>query len=229
MRRAIFILLIQCMASLGVMAAYVPENAPKALWGEIEYACFADSRGFLTVARRIPGETEWETRRTRHRAAGLSVQFAIDGNGRIHAVFGNEGAPLRYAFSIEPGGMELSPSRPMTGDRERRVFQPRLMAFDDGSLTFIYNSGTVASPAITVNWFSLYDGQWERLHDSLFDPSALRGMKIDIGQDASGEIRLHWKPAKDASGKDKNKEAISPDGGLTWMLPDGTPFDLPIR
>lgn len=204
--------------------AAVPPDALFETWGEIEYACYPDRQGYITVARRVPGVTGWEEQRSRHRAAKRDMRFAIDGNGRLHIVFGPEGSPLRYVFSLEQGGLELSRTAPMTGDREKSVRQSTLCPQDDGGLIFIYNSGTKMIPDITIDWFSLYDGEWARLHDSLVDHTQIRGSKWKADTDKTGMIRLTWSKVIG-----EEHEAVSTDGGLTWQTPEGEWLELPIR
>lgn len=223
--KLITVLLILALTLPAVAA--VPANALKERWGEIEYACFADRQGYLTLARRVPGETGWEEKRSKLRVAMRNVQMAIDGNGRIHIVCGADGAPLRYVFSVEQGGLELGPASPMIGSQERMVMGASLAAMDDGSLLYIYNSGTRTTPRITINWFSLYDGVWTRLHDSLFDSAKLKGGSWKAETERSGTVRLCWNGA--GPGKTGSGEVVSRDGGLTWESAEGEELDLPIR
>lgn len=211
-------------AAAALAAAAVPANAIKEQWGEIEYACFPDWQGYLTLARRIPGETGWEEKRSNLRVAARDIRFAIDGNGRLHIVCGPDGSRLRYVFSLEQGGLELSPAARMTGDRETRVIRPTLAALDDGSLIFIYNSGTRQTPAITIDWFSLYDGEWVRLHDSLIDPRLMHAAKWNVEVEKSGIIHIAW-----TNDKKDEYDIVSPDGGLSWQTPEGEKLDLPVH
>lgn len=200
-----------------------PRGALKGVWGEIEYACYTDARGRLTLARHVVGDGEWETRVSGFRAEERDLRFAIDGNGRLHVVFGREGGPLRYAFSMEQGGIDLSPAQPMTGVRERSVSHSQLVALDDGGLMFVYDPGSGGRTNLTVDWFSLYDGEWVSLQEELFDRGIGRGLSWDADVDGSGVIRLRWKRGGE------EREAVSPDGGLTWELPGGEEPELPLR
>lgn len=209
--------------------------SPLATWGDIQYVCYYDPDGFLTLGRRVLGSDEWETRRSDCRGnvrdAHDVISMGIDGDGFIHVAFDMHGAPMKYCRSLEPGGLELGPVAPMTGELETHVTYPEFHTLPDGDLLFMYRNGESGCGDLVVKWYSPDDGIWSCLHENLIDGQGKRNAywQTHVGDDGVVHVSWVWRETWDVATNHDLCYARSRDGGLSWERSDGTPYDVPIR
>ena len=180
--------------------------------GDTRYCCFYNPEGYVTVARRRPGDDAWEVRPTRYKGnvadAHNVISMAVDGEGYLHLSFDHHGHPLRYCRSIAPDTLAFGDLEPMTGRGEEDVTYPEFHNLADGNLIFVYRSGASGRGNMVMNRYDTATRQWERVHDVLIDGEGMRN--------------AYWQFATTA------RSPPSHDGGKTWTRSDGTPYTLPV-
>lgn len=206
-----------------------------ATWGEIQYVCYYDPDGYLTLGRRALGSDDWEIRRSDYKGnvkdAHNVISMGIDGDGFIHVAFDHHGNPLKYCRTLEPGGLELGPLAPMTGELEADVTYPEFHTLPDGDLLFLYRSGESGNGNLVVKWYSPDDGIWSCLHENLIDGQGKRNAywQTHVGEDGTIHVSWVWRETWDVETNHDLCYARSRDGGLSWERSDGKEYDLPIR
>lgn len=206
-----------------------------ATWGDIQYVCYYDPDGYLTLGRRAIGSDEWETRRSDYKGnvkdAHNVISMGIDGDGFIHISFDMHGAPMKYCRTLEPGGLELGPVAPMTGQLETDVTYPEFHTLPDGDLIFLYRNGESGNGNLVVKWYSPDDGMWSCLHENLIDGQGKRNAywQTHVGEDGTIHVSWVWRETWDVATNHDLCYARSRDGGLSWERSDGTPYDIPIK
>ena len=202
--------------------------------GDTRYCCFYNPEGYVTVARRRPGDDAWEVRPTRYKGnvadAHNVISMAVDGEGYLHLSFDYHGHPLRYCRSIAPDTLAFGDLEPMTGRGEEDVTYPEFHNLADGNLIFVYRSGASGRGNMVMNRYDTATRQWERVHDVLIDGEGMRNAYWQLATDARGTIHLSW-VWRETWLVETNHDlcyARSDDGGKTWTRSDGTPYTLPV-
>ena len=164
--------------------------------GDTRYCCFYNPEGYVTVARRRPGDDAWEVRPTRYKGnvadAHNVISMAVDGEGYLHLSFDHHGHPLRYCRSIAPDTLAFGDLEPMTGRGEEDVTYPEFHNLADGNLIFVYRSGASGRGNMVMNRYDTATRQWERVHDVLIDGEGMRNAYWQLATDARGTIHLSW-------------------------------------
>lgn len=203
--------------------------------GNIQYAAYYDSTGFIVVAKRVIGKSNWEVRRTSYHGtvtdAHNSISIVVDGDGYLHMAWDHHNSPLRYCRSAEPGSLELTPEMPMTGANETTITYPEFYRLPDGDLLFLYRSGESGEGNLIVNRYDRSAGKWTQLHHNLIDGQKKRNAYWQAFVDSNGTIHLSWvwRETWDVSTNHDLCYAQSKDGGMTWLKTTGERYVLPIN
>lgn len=202
--------------------------------GDTQYACFYDPEGYVTLAKRKHGSSEWTVSRTKYKGnvkdAHNVISMGVDGAGYLHVAFDHHGHPLHYAKSISPGSLELGEMLPMTGIDEDNVTYPEFYNLKNGDLLFVYRSGASGRGNMAINRYLTDSGRWIRIQDSLIDGQEERSPYWQLYIDDKGVIHVSW-VWRETWLVETNHDmcyAKSDDGGKTWKRSDNTEYLLPI-
>lgn len=202
--------------------------------GNIQYTCFYDPEGYVTIGRRNLDSDKWDVRRTQYKGnvtdAHNVISMAVDGDGYLHLSFDHHGHPLKYCRSVVPDSLALGPLEPMTGNSEEDVTYPEFHTLPSGDLLFVYRSGASGRGNMVMNRYELTTRRWHRIHDVLIDGEGERNAYWQLCTDRAGGIHLSW-VWRETWLVETNHDlcyAYSPDGGQSWQRSDGTPYTLPI-
>lgn len=200
----------------------------------LQYICYYDPEGYVTVGRRILGSDDWKVGRTQFKgnvADGHNViSMAVDGDGYLHLSFDHHGHPLRYCRSIAPDSLAFGDPEPMTRTDEKDVTYPEFHTLPSGDLLFIYRSGASGRGNMVMNRYDVESRKWSRVHDVLIDGEDQRNAYWQMCTDRQGTIHLSW-VWRETWLVETNHDlcyARSRDGGKTWERSDGAPYSLPI-
>lgn len=203
--------------------------------GDTRYCCFYNPEGYVTVARRRPGDDAWEVRPTRYKGnvadAHNVISMAVDGEGYLHLSFDHHGHPLNYCRSKAPYTLELGDKEPMTGVDEGNVTYPEFYKLKGGDLLFVYRSGSSGRGNLVMNRYSVKEKKWHRVQDVLIDGEDQRNAYWQLYVDEQGIIHLSW-VWRETWLVETNHDlcyARSSDNGVTWYKTNGEKYELPIR
>ncbi len=164
--------------------------------GNIQYSCFYDPEGYVTIGRRNLDSDRWEVRRTQYKGnvadAHNVISMAVDGDGYLHLSFDHHGHPLRYCRSVAPDSLALGQLEPMTGNGEEDVTYPEFHTLPSGDLLFVYRSGASGRGNMVMNRYDLTTRRWHRVHDVLIDGEGERNAYWQLCTDSAGGIHLSW-------------------------------------
>lgn len=202
--------------------------------GNIQYTCFYDPEGYVTLAKRVIGKDNWIIKRSQYRGTVTDahdiISMAIDGDGYIHVAFDHHGHPLHYCRSIAPDSLVLGDLETMVGFDEQDVTYPEFHTFPDGRLIFAYRSGYSGGGNMVMNSYDIKSRKWERLHTVLIDGEKKRNAYWQIFIDDNSTIHLSW-VWRESWLVETNHDicyAKSDDGGKTWKRSNGNVYSLPI-
>jgi hypothetical protein len=220
-------------ASTSVNAAIFRASS-LATHGNTQYAAYYDGDGYLTLAARELGATDWTVERSQYKgnvADGHNViSLAFDGNGYVHVAFDHHGNALKYCRSVAPNSLKLGELVPMTGVDEDNVTYPEFYTLKNGDLLFAYRSGASGRGNLVMNTYDLKTATWSRLHDVLIDGENQRNAYWQINIDPQGTIHLSW-VWRETWLVETNHDlcyAKSVDNGKTWQRSNGSTYELPI-
>ncbi len=201
-----------------------------------QFASWYDSLGFVIVARRLVGTTDWEKRKTRMKGnvndAHNIISIILDGEGFLHLAWDHHNGPLKYCGSIEPGGMEFTEVQPMVGELEdNHVTYPEFYKMPDGDLLFAYRYGGSGRGNMVLNRYSVSDQRWRRVSDNLIDGEGERNAYWQMCVDSHGTIHLSWvwRETWDVFTNHDLCYARSLDGGKSWQSSSGEQLNVPIN
>lgn len=202
--------------------------------GREEYAAFYDGDGYLTLAKRLAGDTAWTTKRTPYvgqvRDAHNSISIMVDGNNYLHVSWAFHNNPLHYCRSVAPGSLEVTAELPMIGNEEAHVTYPEFFRLRNGDLLFLYRDGASGRGNLVMNRYSTKKMNWVRVQDNLVDGESRRSAYWQTCVDDRGVIHLSWvwRESPDVATNHDLCYARSSDGGKTWRRADGSRYKLPI-
>ena len=209
--------------------------------GDTQYAGFYDAAGFMVLARRrVPPASAgtpviiWETLQSEHQGnvadAHNAISLVVDGDGYVHVAWDHHGNPLNYARGKAPGGLELLPPQPMTGQREGQVTYPQFFRTGEGDLYFLYRDGRSGRGALVLNRYETKVRRWTQVQPNLIDGEGVRSPYWGMNVDAQGGLHLAWiwRDSPDVATNHDLCYARSTDGGRTWTTSRGEPLALPI-
>ena len=202
--------------------------------GDTQYASYYNPDGYVTLAKRELGTTDWTVAPTQYKgnvSDGHNViSMGVDGEGYLHVAFDHHGHPLHYARSKAPGSLELGEMEPMTGIDEGNVTYPEFYTLSNGDLLFIYRSGASGRGNMAINRYDVATRTWQRVQDSLIDGEEERSPYGQFYHDANDVMHVSW-VWRETWLVETNHDlcyARSSDGGRTWQRSDGTDYTLPI-
>jgi hypothetical protein len=202
--------------------------------GAIQFVAFYDKDGFVVVGKRQLGAERWELKRTQYsgnvRDAHNSISIMVDGAGYLHLAWDHHNHGLRYARSVSPGSLELTPKMPMVGREENSVAYPEFYRLPDGDLLFLYRDGASGNGNMVVNRYSVLRTAWTRLQTKLISGEGLRNPYWQAFVDHTGTLHVSWvwREKPDVASNHDMAYARSRDGGLTWENSNGQAYALPI-
>ncbi|MEO0476204.1 MAG: BNR-4 repeat-containing protein [Planctomycetota bacterium] len=212
--------------------------------------------GNVIIARRTIGQNNWIQTETSFVSNNIDdnhniIAMAVDGDGIMHLSWGmhakqQQGQPYNYARStgsvLTPGQqIQLTPNlehtaMPGIGD-VTRVTYPEFVNLPDGDLLYFFRSGGSGNGDMQLNRYDVDTNTWSALHLDLLDGNATQNNTTANAYwntptlDDDGNLHLSWLYRRSASGLQANRDlhyAVSPDGGVTWLKDDGTPYSTPI-
>lgn len=199
-----------------------------------QFISYYDGEGFLTLGKRRLNSERWTLKRTPYRGHAADahnvISMMIDGDGYLHVAWDHHNGRLRYAKSMEPGGLELGEEEAMVGSEENRVTYPEFFALPAGDLLFFYRDGGSGAGNLIINKYDVAKKQWNRLHTNLISGEGQRNAYWQAYVDKKGTIHVSWvwRDSPDVASNHDMAYACSKDGGLTWQRTDGTTYMLPI-
>lgn len=202
--------------------------------GNVQYAGFYNQQGYLVLAKRALDQEQWQTRVSVFKAnvidAHNHLSLVVDGAGFLHASFDHHNTPLKYAVSLEPGGLELGELKSMTGQHENSVTYPQFYRMNNGDVLFNYRHGGSGRGVLVINHFDHKTRQWTRRHDALIDGEGKRSAYWDMTIDARGILHLawNWRETPDVASNYNLAYARSADQGKTWQTLKGRNYKIPI-
>lgn len=202
--------------------------------GDMQYIAFYDSDRYVVLGRRKSGTSDWTLHRTQYQGnaadAHNTISIMVDGAGYLHVAWDHHDNRLRYAKSLQPGGLELGDKRMMTGQDEDAVTYPEFHRMPDGSLLFLFRNGASGEGNLVVNRYDPGTGTWQRLFSNLISGEGQRSAYWQAFVDQHGTIHLSWvwRESPDVSSNHDLAYARSRDGGRTWEKSDGERYVLPI-
>lgn len=199
-----------------------------------QYAAYYDSEQYLVLAKRKTGQTRWTTSRTIYKGdatdAHKSISIIIDGDGLLHAVWGEHNTPLNYAKAVSPGSLQLGEKSKMIGDKEDKVSYPEFYKLPNGGLLFLYRDGASGNGNLMLNRYNPVARHWMRVQDGMIDGEGQRNAYWQMAIDTHGTIHLSWvwRETPDVASNHDLCYARSLDGGVTWQKSTGEKYSLPI-
>lgn len=200
---------------------------------EHQYAAYYNPDGFVVLAKRKIGSSDWKTYKTQYqgnvRDAHNSISIELNGAGYLHVAWDHHNTKLRYAKTLDPSGLELGPEVAMIGTEENVVSYPEFYRAND-ELFFFYRDGGSGNGNLVINKYEAATGQWQRLQTNLIDGEGQRNAYWQAYVDPKGTIHISWvwRESPDVASNHDMSYAKSTDGGLTWQKSDGTAYELPI-
>lgn len=203
--------------------------------GDTQFTSYYDFEGYVVLAKRKHGSSEWEVKRTQYqgnvRDAHNSISIGVDGKGFLHVAWDHHNSPLRYAKSREPGSLELTDELPMTGQNEAKVTYPQFYSLPNGDLMFLYRDGASGRGDMMLNRYDVETGQWQAVHHPLISGENKRNPYTNtMAVDKSGGLHLSWvwRETPDVYTNHDICFAYSDDGGQTWVNSKREPYKIPI-
>jgi hypothetical protein len=204
-------------------------------FGNTQYVAFYDGTGRMILGKRDLDSTNWQLQVTPYsgdaKDAHNGISLGVDGKGILHIVWDLHNQELRYARTVAPGSLELTPTQRMTGDRETKVTYPQFYNVPNGDLFFIYREGSSGDGDVMLNRYDVMSEQWYAVHHPLIDGEGKRNAYVNrMGVDSKGGLHLSWvwRDTPDVATNHDVCYAYSPDMGITWMKSTGEEYQLPI-
>ena len=154
----------------------------------------------------------------------------VDGGGYIHVAFDHHDNKLNYCRSVRPGSLILNEPEPMIGLDEDLVTYPSFYRLPNGDLLFAYRSGSSGRGNLVMNYYSISESEWRRVHDVLIDGEDERSAYWQMYVDGNGTIHLSWvwRETWDVASNHDLCYARSDDGGVTWKRSSGCLIFYPL-
>ncbi|GAB6011456.1 alpha-l-rhamnosidase [Viscerimonas tarda] len=202
--------------------------------GDTQFVAYYDNDGFMTLAKRKLGETQWQINKTQYKGnvkdAHNGINIMTDGDGYLHVSWDHHGHPLRYAKGIAPLSLQLGDKESMTGKKEGKVTYPEFYRMPNGDLIFIYRDGQSGQGNLALNRYDLKTKTWQQLHENLIGGQGQRNAYWQACLDGKGVLHLSWvwRETGDVATNHDMCYARSTDGGKTWENTKGVKYDLPV-
>lgn len=208
-------------------------NAALTSFKGYQFAAYYNNEGYVVLAKRAISTPTWHISLTQYKGniqdAHNSISIAVDAQGYLHLAWDHHDNPLHYARSTTPFGLELTGMLPMTGLQEEKVTYPEFQHLPDGKLLFCYRSGKSGRGNMVMNVYNPNTKTWSQIQDNLLDGQGSRSAYWQMCTGSKGiYLSWTWRESWDVSTNHDICYAFSPDGGITWLKSDGTPYTLPI-
>lgn len=160
-----------------------------------------------------------------------SVVMTVDKDGYLHVAGNMHSSPLVYSRAHKPGAIDGMHLSHMIGKDEARTSYPTFLTLSDGTLLFLYREGGSGDGRWIVNRYD--QGQWLRLHDTLFAGQDERGpisaYPSNFVRDARGRyhVAIVWRRSAEASTNFAVSYAATRDFEK-WTALDGSTLSLPL-
>jgi hypothetical protein len=163
----------------------------------------ADSK--LMLGARQVGDANWAVAATAFSGNAADshsgISLGLDGEGRLHIAWDHHGHPLRYAQSVDPGGLELTAKLPMDRVREEHVTYPEFFPLPNGDLLFTYRDGTVGKGDTILKRYDLKTRKWRTLSNPFISGEDSRSAYTNrMAIDAEGNWYTSWSWREAADG-----------------------------
>lgn len=204
-------------------------------FGNTQVASFYNSAGYVVLAKRKLGSSNWELKQTSLRGnirdAHNGISIMIDGAGYLHIAWDHHNNQLHYAVSKAPLSLEMNNPVSMTGKFESSVSYPEFYRLKNGNLLFLYRDGGSGRGNLVINQYHLKSKSWSQLHSNLIDGEGKRNAYWQACIDQSGTIHLAWvwRETPDVASNHDMCYAKSIDGGKTWINSNNKKYALPIN
>ena len=202
---------------------------------DTQYTAYYDASGSVVLAKRRLGTYKWVLHRTQYTGhvqdAHNAISIAVDGRGVLHVAWDHHGQPLRYARSINPGGLQLTEPQRMTGQAETRVTYPQFYTLPDGDLLFLYRDGSSGSGNVLLNRYDIQSDSWQIVQHPLIDGQGERNAytnQLVIDSKGGWHLSWCWRETPDVATNHDIAYASSLDEGRTWLTSSGGQYSLPI-
>ncbi|MCA9836583.1 MAG: BNR repeat-containing protein, partial [Trueperaceae bacterium] len=140
---------------------------------DTQYIGFYEGEGFMVLGKRRLGSSTFNLHKTQYQGnvndAHNVISIMVDGDGFLHVAFDHHVSPLRYAKSLEAGGLELSKELPMTGRNETNVTYPEFYRLSDGNMLFMYRDGSSGRGDLVLNHYDIKTKIWTQRQNCLID------------------------------------------------------------
>ncbi|MBI1390481.1 MAG: hypothetical protein GC154_18750 [bacterium] len=252
--KAVSILLLAALASLGVSQAEIIRKIPLAMGlashpvngghclvsdGEFQFAAFYDADHQMTIAKRKLGDTEWDFVKLPQRVGWDThnkILIFLDREGYLHVTGNMHNDPLVYFRTEKPGDIHtLKDIGRWTGVHEDRVTYPTLLKLRDGSIHMTHRYGGSGNGMRLLKHYDEKTQTWSgpggpfiNGMDNVPDVNAYPFGPIREGPDGVLHIAWCWRETPDVLTNFHICYAKSEDGGFTWLKSTGVPYDLPI-
>lgn len=199
-----------------------------------QYIAYYDQNGFVVLGKRKLNEGKWQLKHTSLKGnvsdAHNIISIIVDGDGYLHMAWNHHNNPLHYVKSKEPGSLELTDERSMTGKLENKISYPEFYRMPNGNLIFLYRDGGSGNGNLVMNAYDIKTKTWKQLHDNLIDGEGQRNAYWQACVDAKGAIHISWvwRETPDVASNHDLCYACSKDGGITWQKSTGEKYQLPI-
>jgi hypothetical protein len=203
-------------------------------FGDTQYISYYDKDRYVVLGKRSSKATKWQLKRTPFQGntadAHNTISIMVDGAGYLHVSWDHHNNPLRYCSSVQPGSLELTEKKPMTGKFENAVSYPQFYKIKDGNLLFLYRDGSSGNGNLIVNQYDKQSRQWTQLHRNLIDGEGKRNAYWQACTDSKGTIHISWvwRESPDVASNHDMCYARSTDGGKTWEKSTGERYRIPI-
>ena len=201
---------------------------------KFQYVGFYNSRGNVVLGKRKLSEKHWKLRITPLQGnmndAHNSISLGLDGEGYLHIAFGMHGSKLKYAKSIKPHSLKMTPLLPMNGEIEDKVTYPEFHTLSGGDLLFFYRNGVSGNGNMVIKRYKLNERKWITIQANLIDGQGERNAYWQAWVDKNDNIHLSWvwRENPDVASNHDIYYACSKDGGITWLKSNGEKYSLPI-
>jgi hypothetical protein len=200
-----------------------------------QFTAFYDADGFMILAKRQLRNRDWKIHKTRYKAnvedAHNAISIAVDGDGFSHVSWGLHGQKLIYSQSREPGSLELTEKRMMTGENEEAVTYPQFYRLANGDLLFMYRDGSSGDGDIMLNRYNTARQKWTKVAHPLIDGQGKRNAYVNslaVDQTGGWHISWTWRETWDVATNHDIMYAYSVNEGKSWMKSNGEKYELPI-
>lgn len=203
--------------------------------GDRQFVAYYDESRALTVAERTLGASSFRAMKlpsTLGWDSHNAVVLAIDDAGLIHVAGNMHSSPLVYFRSTRPRAVDsLVRQSAMVGRDEQSCTYPTFFRALDGSLTFMYRSGSSGNGDHIFNRWDAATGRWQRLLDTPLTDGQGQRNAYPVGPVQGPDGRLHlvwvWRDTPDASTNHDLSYAVSRDL-RSWQSAAGRALTLPI-